>query len=87
MSHQTNEIIKFQHLSNNSASNSPPPTRKMWQNSANSLQVLKQQLQSNNGRETGKVYDKVNLRLFNSDTEDDDFSGCSVKEWEECGDE
>ena len=39
--------------------------------------------ESDNERETEKVCDEVILRLFNSDTEDDDFSGFSAQEEDE----
>ena len=37
-------------------------------------------IESDNERETGKVCDEVMLGLFNSDTEEDDFSGFSAQE-------
>ena len=38
-------------------------------------------------KETEKVCDKVILRLFNSDTEEDDFSGFSAQEEDEDSDQ
>ena len=35
-------------------------------------------IESDNERETVKVSDEVILRLYNSDTEEDDFSGFSI---------
>ena len=44
-------------------------------------------IESDNERETEKVCDEVILRLFNSDTEDDDFSGFSAQEEDEDSDQ
>ncbi len=44
-------------------------------------------IESDNERETEKVCDEVILRLFNSDTEEDDFSGFSAQEEDEDSDE
>ena len=43
-------------------------------------------LETNNKRETVKVSDEVILRLFKSDTEEDDFSGFSAQEEDEDSD-
>lgn len=44
-------------------------------------------IESDNERETEKVCDEVILRLFNSDTEEDDFSGFSAQEEDEDSDQ
>ena len=44
-------------------------------------------IESDNERETEKVCDEVNQRLFNSDTEDDDLSGLSAQEEDEDSDQ
>ena len=44
-------------------------------------------IESGNERETEKVCDEVILRLFNSNTEEDDFSGLSAQEEDEDSDQ
>ena len=47
----------------------------------------KSDAESDSERETEKVCDKVILRLFNPDTQKDDFSGFSVQEEDEDSDQ